>query len=71
MDSSRSGVTIMPNKSSAMKDVASWYPSAREIVQTQRAQLEKSKQAQAAFASETFSHASRPWWMRLFGKWLS
>jgi hypothetical protein len=61
----------MPNKSSAVKDVASWYPTAGEIVQTQRAQLEKSKREQAAFASETFSHATRPWWRRLFGTWFS
>ena len=58
----------MPNKTDTVKNIPSWYPTAGEIVQTQRAQLDKSKREAAAFASETFRHNTRLWWKRLFGK---
>ena len=48
--------------------VASWYPTATEIVDVQREQVLKSRQEAAAFAAQKFGKPEVPWWRRLFGK---
>ena len=51
----------MPSK------VESWYPSAEEIVRTQREQVLKSRQEAVEFASQKSGKAPSSWWRRLFG----
>jgi hypothetical protein len=47
--------------------VDSWYPSADQIVLTQREQVVKAREEAAAFASRKFGRTASPWWRRLFG----
>jgi hypothetical protein len=48
--------------------VDSWYPSAREIVETQREQVVKAREEAAAFASQKFGSPAFSWWRHLFGQ---
>lgn len=48
-------------------NVASWYPSSEELVNTQREQVLQSRKEAAAFASQDFRKPATSWWRRLLG----